>query len=264
MNSIAKMNTVAKRWLATLVVLSLTSISSHAFDKEAVQAILKSPQRDLVDKIRDPVQNPIEVLEFLGVEAGMQVLDIYAAGGYYTVILSAAVGEEGSVYAQNSPRALDFQEDRTDVTAGEAIASKITAHKLTNVVRMDQPIADINFLPNSLDFVLLSKIFHDYYNRNPRRAHQLLLVLKTALKPGGVIGIIDHHGDPGRDNGRLHRIEKQHVLDAIERAGLVVEAESDLLSNPQDNRRRSIFDPIMNGNTDRFLLKVVSPPRSTD
>lgn len=225
-----------------LALIVLTSVSSHAFDRPAVEAFLGSAERDLGDKITDPIRKPLEVLEFLGIEQNMQVLDLYAAGGYYTVILSKALGDGGTVYAQNSPRALAFQEDRTDITAGEAIAHKIEAHQLANVVRMDESLSDLNFLPNSFDAVMVSLIFHDYYNRNPSRAQQMLLKLKTALKPGGVIGLIDHYGEPGKDNARFHRIVKQ-----------------DVLRNPRDDYRRSIFDPMLNRHTDRFLLRVRNP-----
>lgn len=245
--------------ICALVSAALFFLPAQAYDRQAVETILRSPERDLGDKMKDALTKPLEVLAFLGIEEGMQVLDLYAAGGYYSLILAKAVGEQGSVFAQNSPRALAFQEDRTDITAGEAIARKIATHELENVVRMDKSLADINLLPNSLDAVMVSKIFHDYYNRDPRRGHQLLLTVKAALKPGGVIGLIDHHGDPGKDNRRFHRIPKQDVLNAIERAGLIVEADSDLLRVRGDTRQRSIFDPLLNGNTDRFLLRIRKP-----
>lgn len=254
---------IFRLWCGLMAALLLASTASHAVDRTSLEALLHSPERDLADKIADPIRRPLEVLEFLGIRAGMQVLDMYAGGGYYTLILSQAVGSDGTVYAQNSPRALAFQEDRTDTSAGETIARKLEAHQLSNVVRMDESFFDINFLPNSLDAVMVSRIFHDYYNRDPRRAQQTLLVLKRALKPGGVIGLIDHHGDRGNNNRRFHRIVKQDVLDAVAAAGLVTEAESELLRNPQDSRRRSIFDPMLNRHTDRFLLRIIKPKEVT-
>ena len=72
-----------------------------ALDKEALRRAITGPDRDVTDFVRDQVRKPVEVLDFLGIEAGMTVLDLYAAGGYYTFILSKVVGPEGIVYAQN-------------------------------------------------------------------------------------------------------------------------------------------------------------------
>jgi predicted methyltransferase len=242
-----------------LIAVIPAATSVYAFDREALSQALRAQERDLSDRLRDPVRKPIDVLEFLGVEQGMTVLDVYAAGGYFTLVLSKAVGLSGRVYAQNTPRGLNFEEDRSDVTQGEALEAKIRDNNLINVVRVDRPVAAMDLPPSSLDVVLVSQVFHDYYNGNPRRAQAMLAALMGALKPGGVLGIIDHNGQPGLDNRRLHRIPKADAIAAIEQAGFVLDAESDLLAAPDDNYRRSIFDPILNRTTDQFLLRFRKP-----
>ena len=231
---------------------------------DSVQTMLQHPERELTDKIRDSARKPAQVLEFLGIEPGMKVLELYAGGGYYTVILSAAVGENGIVYAQNSPRVLRYEEDRSETTAGEALDAKLKALAISNVRRIDASFNDIHFLPNSLDAVVVFQVFHDYYNGNsengsPNRAEQMMAKIKEGLKPGGVVGIIDHVGNPGADNRRFHRMQKKDAIAVVEKAGFVVEADSELLANPKDDHRRSIFDPRLNRDTDRFLLRVRLP-----
>ncbi|MDP2140338.1 MAG: methyltransferase domain-containing protein [Gammaproteobacteria bacterium] len=238
---------------------ALFSSPLHALDKEALEASLRGPGRDVADRIRDPVRKPVEVLDFLGLESGMTVMDLYAAGGYFTWVLSKAVGPDGVVYAQNTPRGLSFGEDRTEMTQGEALAMKIEAGNLTNVVRVDRPVADLGLASASVDFVLISQILHDYHNGNPQRALNMLQQVHEILKPGGIVGIIDHVGMPGLDNRRMHRMLKEDAIRVIEEAGFVVEAESDLLANPNDNYRRSIFDPMLNRSSDQFLLRVRKP-----
>jgi len=246
--------------MKSLIALLLYSCCGLAWaDLAAVAAILQDPKRELTDKIRDPMRKPLQVVEFLGIEPGMKLLEIYAGGGYYTVILSAAVGQQGVVFAQNSPRVLRYEEDRSEVTAGEALDQKINVLQLTNVRRLDQSMANVQLLPNSLDGAVVFLILHDYYNGNPARAQALLEQLKIAIKPGGVIGIIDHVGLPGVDNRRFHRMEKSGALSAIEAAGLILEAESDLLANKKDDHRRGVTDPRYNRDTDRFLLRVRVP-----
>ena len=200
----------------------------------------------------------MEVLDFLGLQPGMTVLDIYAAGGYYTFILAKAVGAEGIVYAQNTPRGLLFKEDRQEITQGEALENKIRQGNLTNVTQIVRPVDAIDLAENSIDFILLAQTLHDWYNPNPESALTLLLQLKALLKPGGVIGVEDHIGLPGRDNRDLHRMETQQAITLAEQAGFTVEA-SELLRSRGDDHSRSIFDPRLNRDTDRFLLKLVKP-----
>lgn len=237
----------------------MVALPAQAIDPVVLRQSLQGADREIADRMRDDARKPVEVLTFLGLESDMKVLDVYAAGGYYTFILSRAVGTEGIVYAQNSPRALRYDEDRSDITQGDALSARIERGQLHNVVRIDRAIQDTGLPEASVDFILVSQILHDYYNGSPARAHGLLTELHRVLKPGGVLGIIDHTGTAGNDNNRLHRMQKSQAIDAITRAGFAVEAESDLLANANDNPRRSIFDPLLNRGTDQFLLRARKP-----
>lgn len=237
----------------------LLSLPGLGLDKQALQRALAGPDREITDFARDEARRPVEVLDFLGLETGMRVLDVYAAGGYYTFILSKAVGPEGRVYAQNTPRGLEFEEDRQEISQGEALELKIQRGNLTNVTHLVQRIGDLDIEPESLDMIMVVQILHDYYNPNPGRAVQMLQQVGALLKPGGIVGVIDHAGDPGRDNSRFHRMQKSQAIQVAEQAGFVVVGDSDLLHNPQDRRVRSVFDPMLNRNTDRFLLKLQKP-----
>ena len=247
------------RFIALICILLLASSSAWSLDKEALRRALAGPDREVTDFVRDSARKPVEVLDFLGVDAGMRVLDVYAAGGYYTFILSKAVGPEGKVYAQNTPRGLSYEEDRQEISQGEALEEKIRRGNLTNVTHLVERISELSIDPESLDAVMVVKILHDYHNPNPARAVELLSQLKMLLKPGGIVGVIDHVGEPGRENRRFHRMEKQQAIDVAQQAGFLVVGDSDLLHNPADRHVRSIFDPMLNRNTDRFLLKLQKP-----
>lgn len=237
----------------------LQSGNLEALDIAALTAALNEPGRDVADRIRDPVRKPVEVLDFLGVDTGMTVIDLYAAEGYFTYILARAVGPEGVVYAQTPPRSASGQDDRVDMTQGDALQQKISAGNLSNVVRLEKPVQELGLAPESVDFVLISQILHDYFNANPLRGQQLLEQVRALLKPGGVVGIIDHAGNADGDNRRMHRMIKTDAVHVAEQAGYIVEAESDLLHNPADNHRRSIFDPMLQRNSDQFLLRLRKP-----
>jgi len=232
--------------------------AAQDLDTDALRRAISGPDRDVTDFVRDEARKPVEVLDFLGLKPGMQVLDLYAAGGYYTFILSKAVGPEGTVYAQNTPRGLRFEEDRQEITQGEALDNKIRQGNLSNVTQIVRPLAEIGLPENSLDFIMVAQTLHDYYNPNPDRALEMLLQLKALLKPGGIIGITDHIGLAGNDNREMHRMETQQAIDVAEQAGFLVES-SELLRARGDDHSRAIFDPRLNRNTDRFLLRLVKP-----
>lgn len=240
-------------WWAALV-----PAIAQELDTEALRRAISGPDREVTDFARDSARKPVEVLAFLGLRPGMTVLDVYAAGGYYTFILSRAVGPDGIVYAQNTPRGLRFEEDRQEITQGEALENKIRQGNLTNVVHLVRPLADLGLAEGSLDFVIVAQTLHDYYNPNPARALEMLQQLYVLLKPGGVIGITDHVGLPGRDNRALHRMQPEQAVAVATQAGFQVES-SDLLRVPTDDHARNIFDPRLNRNTDRFLLKLTKP-----
>ena len=250
--------------LATLPLLSVFALlffwqsAVQAQDNLALRRALAGPDRDVSDFMRDEVRRPAEVLSFLGISSGMTVLDGYAAGGYYTFILSKAVGPDGTVYAQNTTRGLRFKEDRQDITQGEALASKIRDGGLNNVRQLIGPLGELALAAESVDTIMLMQTLHDSYNGNPARALNLLNNLKRYLKPGGVIGISDHVGSAGRDNADLHRMEIQQAVTLAEEAGFIVQ-QSELLRNPADDHSRSIFDPRLARNTDRFLLRLIKP-----
>ncbi len=243
--------------IATLLAV-FTSSQLIAQDSAALRRALAGPDREVTDFVRDEARKPVEVLEFLGIGPGMSVLDVYAAGGYYTFILARAVGPDGLVYAQNTVRGLAFREDRQEISQGEALANKIRQGNLSNVRSLVGRVGELDIPAASLDGILLMQTLHDSYNGSPERALSLLLELKRFLKPGGVIGITDHVGIAGNDNRELHRMELEQAIEVSEQAGFIVQT-SDLLRNPRDDHSRSIFDPRLARNTDRFLLRLINP-----
>lgn len=237
--------------------LSARADSPKAADSAPLAERLAKGDRPEADKQRDAGRRPAEVLAFLGAEPGMTVMDLIAAGGYYTDVLSEAVGPEGKVYAQNPPFVLRFREGAND----KQLSERLAGGRLPNVQRLDQDLADVDVPAGSLDLAITALNFHDIYNREGGEdaAHGFLTRVRELLKPGGILGIVDHAGAPGKDNASLHRIEEEKVRAAAEKAGFELVATSDLLRNPQDDHSQQVFAPDIRGKTDRFLLKLRRP-----
>jgi len=70
---------------------------------------------------------------------------------------------------------------------------------------------------------------------------------------------VDHVGVAGQDNAELHRMEASKARELITQAGFVIEAESDILMNPDDDHMLRVFDPAIQGATDRMLFRARKP-----
>lgn len=211
-------------------------------------AALQSNARPAEEKVRDAARKPGDVLNFVGIDAGMTVLEVFAGAGWYTEVLSAAVGADGQVIAQNAPR---FEE-----RVGEA--SHARAARLGNV---DVQFADVGALglSNEVDAAFTALNLHDNANRSDEAGMAFLTAIYGALAPGGVLGLVDHVGIDGQDNAALHRIEKARAREMITRAGFEIEAESNMLMNGADDHTLNIRDESLGRATDRMLFRARKP-----
>jgi predicted methyltransferase len=241
------------------LVMDAPSVAASHHEAAELRSALTDSARAQGDKARDEGRKPADVLAFLGIRNGMTVMDVIAAGGYYTEVLSIAVGSEGRVYAQNPAAVLQFRDGAND----KAMTARLAEDRLANVERWDREFDDIGLEAGILDAAITALNFHDIYNRDPGAAVEMLRTIRGLLKPGGVLGIVDHSGNSGANNAELHRIEKQKVIDAAIAAGLEVDGDSDLLANGADDHSQMVFAPEIRGKTDRFLLRLVVPSDPT-
>jgi predicted methyltransferase len=212
--------------------------------------------RSTEDKARDGGRKPAEVMAFLGVEPGMTVIDVIAASGYYTEVLSRTVGPRGKVYAQNPAAVLKFSDGAND----KALATRLADNRLPNVIRWDRETTDLGIAPNSIDFAMTALNFHDVYNGSGKDAAvSFAKLVFDVLKPGAVFGVIDHEGAAAADNQSLHRMQGGLALEALLEAGFSIESTSNTLRNPEDDLSKMVFDPSIRGKTDRFLIKARKP-----
>jgi len=198
------------------------------------ESAMNNASRSTEVKARDAGRKPADILNFYGIKPGMTVLDFAAGGGYYTEILSYAVGEKGKVYAQNNPR-------RSNDTLKSILA------KLPNAEGMFVPGVEMELAENSMDAVFITLIFHHmHYNKEtpevlPERSIQVLNKIHKGLKPGGVLAIIEHaalKGTNRADSASLHRIEEDTTIADITAQGFTFAGSSDLLHFKDDDRSK--------------------------
>lgn len=231
--------------LIAIAVCALGLVSSAFAVAPDFMDKLTADSRPAEDRARDGARRPAQVMELLGVEAGMTALDVGAAGGWYTRVLSAAVGADGHVVADFGPRALE----RENGQAGKDLAAS-----LGNTEASFVPLAELE--ANSFDVAVTALNMH---HGNADRNIPYLASILNVLKPGGRAAIIDHMGSPGMENGRLHRMLESDARDWIEAAGFEIVEESDILRTTGDDHMHAVFDPALGRNTDRFLFIVRKP-----
>lgn len=219
---------------------------------------LADAQRSESDRRRDEFRRPGHVLAYLGIAPGMQVLDLVSGDGYYAEVLALIVGQEGRVYAQNPPWILALSDGANE----KAMRARLAGNRLPNVLRWDRDFSALGLGDNQLDVALLALAYHDLFSRRDGSHQALLQSVYQVLKPGGVLGVIDHVGIVGGDNDALHRIVPAQIESDALAAGFVFAGRSEVLANFQDDHQRSVFDPAMRGRTDRALYRFEKPADS--
>jgi len=261
---------VSKRVVGlTIVCLAWTGLQSDAANAvvayevppATIEAALASPDRPAADREQDARRKPAEFLAFAGISPGMQVMDAFSAGGYYTELLSRIVGKDGKVIAYNNPPYAKFAE--------KGIASRYADNRLPNVEQLTVDVDKLALAPRSLDAVIFVMSYHDLYWRPadgswpPTDPAQILAKLHAALKPGGVVVVQDHVATPGGDSAevvdKLHRIDPAVVRRDFEKAGFAFDGESSMLAHPDDDHTKLVFDPAIRGKTDQFVFRFRRP-----
>lgn len=219
-------------------------------------ARLANDSRSEADRARDTGRKPAEVIAFLGIEPGMHVIDVIAAGGYYTEVLSLAVGPDGQVAAQNPAVVLKMRDGANE----KALSDRLADNRLPNVSRLDKELAELVPEDGPFDAAVTALNLHDIYNNyGEEGAVGAMKRVFGALKPGGIFGVIDHQGSEGNDNKALHRMTAVDAIRVAEAAGFVVEERSDILQMHNDDMSQKIFSEELRGKTNRFLLRLRKP-----
>jgi predicted methyltransferase len=251
-----------KRILLTLL-LSATAIGNAAAPARAsqreIEAAVSDPRRSEADRARDETSKPVEVLGFFGVKPGMRVLDLLSGGGYYSEILAYAAGSEGRVVAHTN--------DIYEKYHGDEISERYRDNRLPNVERLISNVPELKLGSEAFDMILMVLVYHDiYYVSESNQKHpeidrdRFFAQIHRALKPGGILAIVDHSAMPGTGETAaqdLHRIDESFARKDIESAGFVFDRESNVLRNPDDDRTMLVFDDRIRRKTDRFVYRFL-------
>ena len=273
--------------LAALALFACFAPSSFAGNQKASKGIEKAVAGDWRKpeaKSRDTERHPVDALMFWGLEPGMKILELQPGGGWWTEILAPyAKANKGEFYATaadlSDPGLSEgARKGRADFEAKYADSATYGKVNLVNWGANAAPLP-----ANKFDFVLAARVFHGWMNANTQDAN--LANIFASLKPGGILAVEQHRGNPGAPPVNQGYVTEQAVIDAATKAGFKLDGKSEINANPKDTKDhpfgvwtlpptrqssengkpvdpafdRAKYDAI--GESDRMTLRFVKPKK---
>ncbi len=265
-----------------LAALTLFAASAHADD--ALKAAIAGPQRTEAYAARDTYRHPYETLSFFGIRPDMTVVELAPGGGWYTEILAPYLKDHGKLYAAHYPADSSSDYYRKSRASFEAkLKADPTHYGKVEITSFNPPDA-LNIAPaGSADLVVTFRNVHNWYMRGggDAKLDAAFGAVYTALKPGGVFGVVDHRlpaTRPAADQEDSGYMLESVIIAAAERAGLKLVEKSEINANPKDTADHPkgvwTLPPSLRGDeadqakykaigeSDRMTLKFVKPAKS--
>lgn len=245
---------------------------------EKLERAIDSPRRAPENRARDGQRHPRETLLFFGVEPDMRVLELWPGGGWYTEILAEFLAPDGHLTVTNFDP--DGPPDAASTRYGKQLAARLAADPArfgaVEVVVVDPP-GRLSFgASDGFDRVLTFRNNHSWINGGYQDA--VYAEAFRVLKPGGVLGVVQHRARPGADPvaaAKTGYVPEAFVIEAAERAGFRLDGRSEVNANPRDttdhpkgvwtlpptlqlgDQDRAKYQAI--GESDRMTLRFVKP-----
>jgi predicted methyltransferase len=269
---------VATLAATALLAGSCSTTSTRETTAVALDTLLAGSQRSPENRGRDGYRHPKETLLFFGIRPEMRVLEIWPEPGWYTEILAPLLKEHGKYIA--AVIAADPQSKyvtaRLDAYQ-QKLASNAQMYGAVEVVTFPKDGGDV-VPPGSLDMIVTFRNIHNWMAGG--YAEQAFATAYKALKPGGVLGVVEHRGNaavPQDPTAKSGYVNEDYAIRLIEGQGFRLVGESQVNANPKDtkdyeqgvwtlpptyrlgDKDREKYAAI--GESDRFTLKFVKPVR---
>ncbi|HUH82190.1 MAG TPA: hypothetical protein VLZ06_12790 [Solirubrobacteraceae bacterium] len=261
-----------------LLTAACATYSTRQMTSLSLDRILAGEQRSEENRARDRYRHPKQTLLFFGIRPEMSVLEVWPEPGWYTEVLAPLLADKGHYYAgviapdPKSPYITRRLDDfRRKLAARPEIYGKVT------VVTFPLDGSDA-VPPGTLDMIVTFRNIHNWMARDEAAA--AFATMYRALKPGGVLGVVEHRGNaavPQDPRAKSGYVNEDYAIKLIEAQGFRLEASSQVNANPKDtkdyeqgvwtlpptyrlgDKDRDKYAAI--GESDRFTLKFVKPAK---
>ncbi len=219
-----------------LAAMLATGLAGAAQADDALKAAIAGKERSPENVARDSARHPYETLTFFGIKPDLIVVELSPGGGWYTEILAPYLSDKGAlIVAGESPHSPNKDAKRY----ADVLTKKLESRpgRYSQVQRgIFEPGRAFDFaLPGKVDMVLTFRNLHNWTSLDDAKLKAVFKNVHTALKPGGVFGVVDHRMPASRpakaDSGYLHEAA---VIKMIESEGFKLVAKSEVNANPKD------------------------------
>jgi len=261
--------------LSLALLAFLPAAFAQSTTADTFQPLLGANYRSPSNVARDPFRHPAQTLAFFGVRPDSTVVEILpGSGGYYMEILAPWLKDKGLYIAANR----DGSQPQYQADHDKLLQRLIKEPALYGKVLVTPFRADRHAIApaGSADVVISFRNLHNWMEQG--ELQESLKAFYLALKPGGILGIVDHRGRT--DQTQAEQIASGYVrqdvaIALIEQAGFKLQASSEVNANPKDtkdhpegvwtlppsyrlkDKDREKYAAI--GESDRFTLRFVKP-----
>jgi predicted methyltransferase len=249
--------------------------SAGDYTAAQLDQVLAGDWRSAAHRARDTWRHPKATLEFFEVRPDQTLIEITPAGGWYAEILAPLLRDNGHYVAAEARPDADAEARADDTALRKLIAAHPAQMDRASIVAFD-PKAPVFGAPGSADRVLTFRNVHNWAMAGTAPA--MFKAFFNVLKPGGVLGVVDHRADADatfeqvKDSGYL---PVNYVVKLATDAGFVLDASSEINANPRDdhdhpkgvwtlpptlalgNEDKAEYQAI--GESDRMTLRFVKP-----
>ena len=207
---------------------------------DALQQVLAGSWRDPANTARDAWRHPEQTLGFFQIQPSMRVIEITPGGGWYTEILAPWLAPQGQyVGALIDPASSSSERARSYYSeSNQKLRDKLAAQpdQYGKAELVEFSLTEPRFgEPASADAVLTFRNVHNWINAGA--APGMFKGFFAVLKPGGVLGVVEHRANSDVPEGdRSGYMSEQQVIAMATAAGFVLEEKSEINANPADTK----------------------------
>lgn len=230
------------RFLLSLIILMFsTQLTAEPLSfAQRVAEGMDGSHRSEANVARDQYRHPAETLEFFGIQDGMTVMEIWPGGGWYTEILAPAMRDHGKLIVATWDQEVEGQPNyryELPKRMEETFSKHPEVYDQVTFEYFSPPDSSSLGKAESIDVIVTFRNTHGWVGNG--LAKDVFSEFSRVLKPGGLLGVVQHRANDGTDpdkTARMGYVSQTAVIKMAANAGLVLEAESEINANPKDSR----------------------------
>jgi len=223
----------------TLIILTTSTYAADS-NQQLLDKVINGNQRTASFAVRDGFRHPAAVLDFFAVKADSSVVEIWPGGsGWYTEILAPYLKQSGKFYAAGYDPELKSPYYQNNLKAFTKKLAQDPASYDAVKVTVFNPEKSLEIAPaGSVSHVLTFRNVHNWKGRGDKAVANAFVIFYKALKPGGVLGLVEHRMPESfhpKADDRSGYVKQSYIIEMANNAGFVLDAQSEINANPKDN-----------------------------